>query len=98
MISAPATLRRSDEGSIASDAGQHSGRQPQIKVAPVIHVCGLTRVFRTFKKEPGFAGALRGLFYRKHHETIAARDVSFDLVEGEMVGFLDPHGAGKTTT
>lgn len=63
-----------------------------------IEVSGLTKVFRTYKKLPGFKGALKGLFYRQYEQTAAARDVSFKIESGELVGFLGPNGAGKTTT
>ena len=65
---------------------------------PAIECAGLTKVYRTFKKEPGLAGALRGLLRRRYEETRAADDVSFTIAEGEFVGFLGPNGAGKTTT
>jgi ABC-2 type transport system ATP-binding protein len=64
----------------------------------MIEVRHLTRVFRTYKKSPGFWGGVRGLFHRQFEETRAADDVSFDIAEGEFVGFLGPNGAGKTTT
>ena len=64
----------------------------------MIEVSHLTRVFRTYKKQPGFWGGVRGLFHREFEETRAADDVSFSIAEGEFVGFLGPNGAGKTTT
>jgi ABC-2 type transport system ATP-binding protein len=64
----------------------------------MIEVRQLTRVFRTYKKQPGFWGGVRGLFKREFEETAAAKDISFDIAEGEFVGFLGPNGAGKTTT
>ena len=64
----------------------------------MIEVQHLTRVFRTYKKQPGFWGGVKGLFRREFEETVAANDISFDIAEGEFVGFLGPNGAGKTTT
>lgn len=64
----------------------------------LIEVRGLTKAFRTYKKEPGFGGAVRGLFHRKYEQTVAVDQVSFAIEEGELVGFLGPNGAGKTTT
>src|SRR5678815_3670525 len=65
---------------------------------PAIEVSHLTKAFRTYKKEPGFRGAIRGLFRRKYDQTLAVKDVSFTIEPGELVGFLGPNGAGKTTT
>jgi ABC-2 type transport system ATP-binding protein len=64
----------------------------------VISVNGLTKTFRSYQKQPGFAGAIRGLFRRKYEQTVAVKDVSFSIEPGELVGFLGPNGAGKTTT
>jgi ABC-2 type transport system ATP-binding protein len=64
----------------------------------MIEVENLTRVFRTYKKQPGFWGGVKGLFRREFEETRAADSVSFSIREGELVGFLGPNGAGKTTT
>ena len=64
----------------------------------MIEVENLTRVFRTYKKPPGFWAGVRGLFHREFEELAAAEDVSFTIAEGEFVGFLGPNGAGKTTT
>jgi ABC-2 type transport system ATP-binding protein len=65
---------------------------------PAIEVNHLTKAFRTYKKQPGFAGAVRGLFHRQYEQTLAVNDVSFHIEPGELVGFLGPNGAGKTTT
>jgi|CXWL01.1.fsa_nt_gi ABC-2 type transport system ATP-binding protein len=64
----------------------------------MIEVENLTRVFRTYKKQPGLWGGVKGLFHREFEETRAADHVSFSIAEGELVGFLGPNGAGKTTT
>jgi ABC-2 type transport system ATP-binding protein len=63
-----------------------------------IEVNGLTKTFRTYKKQPGFAGAVKGLWRRQYEQTVAVKDVSFQIEPGELVGFLGPNGAGKTTT
>lgn len=64
----------------------------------MIEVENLTRVFRTYKKPPGFWAGVRGLFHREFEELAAAKDITFSIAEGEFVGFLGPNGAGKTTT
>jgi ABC-2 type transport system ATP-binding protein len=67
-------------------------------MSPTIEVRKLTKIYRTYQKEAGFLGALRGLAHRTYKETAAAKEVSFSVNEGELVGFLGPNGAGKTTT
>ena len=79
-------------------ATQLAPTTPTAAVAPVIEVSGLTRTFRTYKKQPGFRGSLRGLFHRKYETTAAVNNISFTVAPGELVGFLGPNGAGKTTT
>src|SRR5205814_5880745 len=64
---------------------------------PVIETRGLTKVYRTYRKESGLRGSIKGLVRRKYDETRAADDVTFQIEEGELVGFLGPNGAGKTT-
>ncbi len=49
-------------------------------------------------REPGLRGTLRSLFSRRTRDVEAVRDLSFDIAQGERVGFLGPNGAGKTTT
>lgn len=63
----------------------------------VIETRGLTKTYRTYRKESGLRGSLKGLVRRKYDETRAADDVTFQIEEGELVGFLGPNGAGKTT-
>jgi ABC-2 type transport system ATP-binding protein len=64
---------------------------------PVIETSGLTKVYRTYRKESGLWGAVKGLVKRRYEETRAADNISFSIEEGELVGFLGPNGAGKTT-
>src|SRR3982750_1634737 len=64
---------------------------------PAIEASELTKIYRTYRKESGLLGAVKGLVRRRYDETRAADAVSFQIEEGEFVGFLGPNGAGKTT-
>src|SRR3979409_740935 len=57
----------------------------------------LTKIYRTYRKERGLWGSVKGLGRRHYDETRAADAVTFQIEEGEFVGFLGPNGAGKTT-
>src|ERR1700751_5125034 len=62
-----------------------------------IEATKLTKIYRTYRKERGLWGAVKGLAWRRYDETRAADQVTFQIEEGEFVGFLGPNGAGKTT-
>ena len=64
---------------------------------PQIVVSHLSKFYEIHQKDPGFAGSLRAFFRRKYETVRAVEDLSFEIREGEIVGFLGPNGAGKTT-
>jgi len=68
-----------------------------ITAVPAIEASKLTKIYRTYRKERGLWGAVKGLGWRRYDETRAADQVTFQIEEGEFVGFLGPNGAGKTT-
>jgi len=64
----------------------------------IIEVNQLYKTFRVHKKEPGLWNSVKSLVSRKFQTVEAVKQVSFQIEEGELVGFIGPNGAGKTTT
>ncbi len=77
-----------------------------IIVASIIEVCmesiikvkNLKKYYQVHEKEPGLGGSIKSLFNRKYKTVKAVDNISFDIEEGELIGFIGPNGAGKTTT
>ena len=66
--------------------------------SPAIRVRDLAKDFRTQKRHPGLLGSLGTLFTSEQIVTRAVDSVSFDVAEGELVGYLGPNGARKSNT
>lgn len=64
----------------------------------MIKVQNLNKTFKQYKKAPGLWGAFKSVFSRQFTDIAAVKDVSFEIQEGEFVGFIGSNGAGKTTT
>src|SRR3989338_9793203 len=61
----------------------------------MIIVKNLSKVYKTTVKGKNF---ISDIFARKYKETIAVKNISFEVRESELVGLIGPNGAGKTTT
>lgn len=63
-----------------------------------IKVEKISKTYQVPEREGGFGAAFRSFFKRKYKDVKAVQEVSFEIAQGEIVGFLGPNGAGKTTT
>jgi ABC-2 type transport system ATP-binding protein len=63
-----------------------------------IKVENLTRKFYQKNREEGFKGAIKSFLKPQYKDITAVKDISFEINEGELIGFIGPNGAGKTTT
>ena len=59
------------------------------------HVC---KSYKVAKRNAGLKEACKSLFRRETEEIQALSDISFQINDGEMVGYIGPNGAGKSST
>lgn len=63
-----------------------------------IDVKDLRKQFKVQKNREGLSGALKDLFKREYRNVTAVKDITFQIPQGEICGYIGENGAGKSTT
>ena len=64
----------------------------------MIEFQNITKTYRVVKRQSGLGNAVKALFSREYETIYALSNVSFQVANGEIVGYIGPNGAGKSTT
>ncbi|HOP11608.1 MAG TPA: ATP-binding cassette domain-containing protein [Oscillospiraceae bacterium] len=64
----------------------------------MIELKNINKTFKIAKRNAGLNEALKALFKKEYTYIHALNDVSFQINDGEMVGYIGPNGAGKSST
>ena len=64
----------------------------------MITVQNLCKTYKVAKRKADMREACRSLFRREYEEIHALDHISFQIGDGEMVGYIGKNGAGKSST
>ncbi|MFD2171460.1 ABC transporter ATP-binding protein [Tumebacillus lipolyticus] len=67
-------------------------------ILALIEVRNLRKEFKRLIPKTGFLSGVRNLWNTNYHTHVAVDDITFQVEEGEMLGYIGPNGAGKSTS
>ena len=63
-----------------------------------IEVKNLVKDYKVFSRREGILGSFKDLIKRDYRDLRAVDHISFNIEQGELLGYIGPNGAGKSTS
>jgi ABC-2 type transport system ATP-binding protein len=64
----------------------------------MIKLSHIKKCYKVSRRQAGFGNAVKNFFARNYDTIEALADISFEIEDGETVGYIGPNGAGKSST